>query len=115
MKLLTVVVIIFDMEIYELFEIPLHTKTINENNDSSFYSLYPSRIQEISGSKLIVYGRVKLWYFLYKKLLFSNFILTSMYNCQITKFAYAVDVLDSNVLNVAELHIDITARNLDYR
>ena len=28
---------------------------------------------------------------------------------------YAVDVLDSNVLNVAELHIDITARNLDYR
>ena len=37
-----------------------------------------------------------------------------MYNCQITKFAYAVDVLDSTVLNMAELHIDNTARNLEH-
>ena len=33
MKFLTVVVIIFDMEVYELFEIPLQTKTLNANND----------------------------------------------------------------------------------
>ena len=49
MKLLTVVVIIFDLKVYNLFEIPLHIKTLNANNDWFFYSLNPSRIQEISG------------------------------------------------------------------
>ena len=33
MKLLTVLVIIFNMEEYELFEILLHTKTLNDSND----------------------------------------------------------------------------------
>ena len=65
-------------------------------------------------SRLIVYGWVLSFEIFYVKHYFFLFPL-DLYNCEITKCAYAVDVLDSNVINKAELHIDNTARNLDYR